>query len=83
VLVYALALTLVLVFPGIGLTGDPAMTGASAMTRGDKSIPTLDGKPPLVIGHRGASGYLPEHTLEAYQLGEDMGSGLDGLLPKA
>jgi glycerophosphoryl diester phosphodiesterase len=23
---------------------------------------TLDGKRPLVIGHRGASGYLPEHT---------------------
>src|SRR5918998_868400 len=23
---------------------------------------------PLVIGHRGASGYLPEHTLEAYAL---------------
>ena len=29
---------------------------------------TLDGKPPLVIGHRGASGYLPEHTLESYRL---------------
>src|SRR2546426_12299357 len=27
-----------------------------------------DMKPPLVIGHRGASGYLPEHTLEAYPL---------------
>ena len=25
-------------------------------------------KSPLVIGHRGASGYLPEHTLEAYAL---------------
>jgi glycerophosphoryl diester phosphodiesterase len=24
--------------------------------------------PPLVIAHRGASGYLPEHTLEAYAL---------------
>lgn len=28
---------------------------------------TLDGRPPLVIGHRGASGYLPEHTLESYR----------------
>lgn len=28
---------------------------------------TLDGGAPLVIGHRGASGYLPEHTLESYQ----------------
>lgn len=29
---------------------------------------TLNGQAPLVIGHRGASGELPEHTLEAYQL---------------
>jgi glycerophosphoryl diester phosphodiesterase len=29
---------------------------------------TLEGYPPYVIGHRGASGELPEHTLEAYQL---------------
>jgi glycerophosphoryl diester phosphodiesterase len=35
---------------------------------------TLDGKPPLVIGHRGASGYLPEHTLEAYKLAIEQGA---------
>ncbi|WP_421656302.1 glycerophosphodiester phosphodiesterase family protein [Leptothermofonsia sp. ETS-13] len=29
---------------------------------------TLNGQSPIVIGHRGASGELPEHTLEAYQL---------------
>lgn len=29
-------------------------------------FPTLDGKPPLVVAHRGASGYLPDHTLEGY-----------------
>jgi glycerophosphoryl diester phosphodiesterase len=29
---------------------------------------------PLVIGHRGASGYLPEHTLEAYALAIQMGA---------
>ena len=28
---------------------------------------TLSGDTPLVIGHRGASGMLPEHTLEAYR----------------
>lgn len=28
----------------------------------------------LVIGHRGASGHRPEHTLEAYQLAIDMGA---------
>lgn len=28
---------------------------------------TLNGQEPIVIGHRGASGVLPEHTLEAYR----------------
>jgi len=35
---------------------------------------TLDGNPPLVIAHRGASGYLPESTLEAYQRAIDLGA---------
>lgn len=29
---------------------------------------------PIVIGHRGASGYRPEHTLESYQLAIEMGA---------
>jgi glycerophosphoryl diester phosphodiesterase len=29
---------------------------------------------PLVIGHRGASGYRPEHTLEGYRLAAGMGA---------
>jgi glycerophosphoryl diester phosphodiesterase len=29
---------------------------------------------PLVIAHRGASGHRPEHTLEAYRLGIEMGA---------
>lgn len=33
-----------------------------------------DVKSPLVIGHRGASGYLPEHTLEAYALAIELGA---------
>jgi glycerophosphoryl diester phosphodiesterase len=35
---------------------------------------TLDGKPPLVIAHRGASGYRPEHTLAAYTLAIELGA---------
>ncbi|WP_020161215.1 glycerophosphodiester phosphodiesterase [Methylobacter marinus] len=31
-------------------------------------------KVPIVIGHRGASGYLPEHTLEGYALAIEMGA---------
>jgi glycerophosphoryl diester phosphodiesterase len=35
---------------------------------------TLDGKPPLVIAHRGASGHRPEHTLASYALAIEMGA---------
>lgn len=35
---------------------------------------TLDGKPPIIIAHRGASGYLPEHTIEAYKLAIEQGA---------
>ncbi len=34
---------------------------------------TLDGRRPLVIAHRGASGYFPEETIEAYRLAIAMG----------
>ncbi len=34
---------------------------------------TLNGGAPLVIAHRGASGYFPEETLEAYRLAIPMG----------
>lgn len=37
-------------------------------------LPTLSGSPPLVIAHRGASGYLPEHTLAAYMLAIEQGA---------
>ena len=36
--------------------------------------PTLYGQRPIVIGHRGASGYRPEHTLASYQLAIDLGA---------
>jgi glycerophosphoryl diester phosphodiesterase len=35
---------------------------------------TLDGAAPVVIAHRGASGYRPEHTLESYALAIEMGA---------
>jgi glycerophosphoryl diester phosphodiesterase len=43
-------------------------SGAGALLK------TLNGTPPLVVGHRGAGGYLPEHTLEAYSLAIDQGA---------
>ena len=38
------------------------------------SFNTLNGQTPIVIAHRGASGLLPEHTLEAYQLAMEQGA---------
>lgn len=36
--------------------------------------PTLIGANPIVIAHRGASGYLPEHTIEGYTKAIEMGA---------
>src|SRR3954462_10671992 len=38
------------------------MTGSAAMTT------------PIIIGHRGASGHRPEHTLAGYRLAAEMGA---------
>jgi len=34
----------------------------------DPTYPTLTGARPIVIGHRGACGYRPEHTLASYEV---------------
>ena len=39
----------------------------------------MSGAPPLVIAHRGASGYLPEHTLQSYQKAIELGADFIGL----
>ena len=41
---------------------------AAAAPQASAAWNTLDGAAPIVIGHRGAAGYLPEHTLEGYAL---------------
>jgi glycerophosphoryl diester phosphodiesterase len=51
-------------------------TAASNATGGDRARGadrSGDGRP-LVIAHRGASGYRPEHTLASYELGARMGA---------
>jgi glycerophosphoryl diester phosphodiesterase len=61
-------------FPG---TGDKVRDAAAANIVRSPDNPdllkqptfkTLDGKAPLVIGHRGASGERPEHTLASYKV---------------
>jgi glycerophosphoryl diester phosphodiesterase len=38
------------------------------------AMESMQGTVPLVIGHRGASGLLPEHTLESYALAIELGA---------
>lgn len=53
-----------------------AVVPALALTAcgGGDGFPTLQGDKPLVIGHRGASGYLPDHTLEGYRKAIELGA---------
>ena len=53
----------------IGLTVIGATTGCAIV-----DWPRDDERRPIVIGHRGASGYLPEHTLAAYALAIELGA---------
>ncbi|MBC2903499.1 glycerophosphodiester phosphodiesterase [Streptomyces cupreus] len=53
----------------LGLSGTARAAGSGYGGGGVKSLPK-----PTIIGHRGASGYRPEHTLGAYQLALDLGA---------
>lgn len=57
--------------------GGMALAAAATTTLSAQRTPrwrTLDGKQPLVLGHRGACGYLPEHTLESYRRAIELGA---------
>ena len=61
--------------PIAALAAALCLAGCSAPGGGAAArLPTLDGQPPLVVAHRGASGYLPEETLEAYARAIDLGA---------
>ena len=49
-------------------------TGCTAFTTSPPALRPERVPEPLVIAHRGASGYLPEHTLEAYALAIEQGA---------
>ena len=57
-----------------GLVTTLAATLVACGGNDDSPYPTLSGDKPLVIGHRGAAGYLPDHTLEGYKRGIEMGA---------
>ena len=66
----------------LGAIGAATLLALAACGGGDStpapsfSMPfkTLNSTQPIVVGHRGASGVLPEHTIEAYARAIDMGA---------
>jgi glycerophosphoryl diester phosphodiesterase len=56
------------------LVASVALAAAPALPQPRWPHPTLNGESPLVIAHRGASGYRPEHTLAAYELAIEQGA---------
>jgi len=68
----ALTVLLVLGLVPAALADPPAGVPVGDARGTTRRLP-LPGEP-LVIAHRGASGYLPEHTLAAYELAIDLGA---------
>ena len=60
------------------VVGALCSTGVLALFSGgacaDESARTLDGKPALIIGHRGLPGFVPEETQPSYELAADLGA---------
>jgi glycerophosphoryl diester phosphodiesterase len=63
--------TLLTTLAPVGLMAVAVIAGCSSLAPLPPRM--LDGHVPLVIAHRGASGYLPENTPEAYQRAIDLG----------
>ena len=63
-------------FALVALSALPALLALAACggSDDDTTYATLDGRAPIVIGHRGASGSRPEHTLESYRLAIEQGA---------
>ena len=58
---------------GVALAAVLALAGCASSGHGVR-FATLHGDKPLIIGHRGAAGYLPDHTLEGYKKAIAMGA---------
>ncbi|MDO4264653.1 MAG: glycerophosphodiester phosphodiesterase family protein, partial [Deinococcus sp.] len=60
-------------------SADGRLLEAPIATPNLAGLPTLNGKNPVVVGHRGSSGTRPEHTLAAYR--EAIAGGADFIEP--
>lgn len=68
----AVAAVLLAMLPPVAAESTPVgLDSVSAIEAARRTRPGLE---PIVIGHRGASGYRPEHTLASYRLAADLGA---------
>lgn len=56
------------------LMGFFVLAACAPQDQAPETYPALSGEPPIIIAHRGASGDLPEHTIEAYTLALQQGA---------
>src|ERR1700738_3751538 len=56
------------------LTSSMASAQTGPAPAGAKNFLTLDGKPPLILGHRGLPGLVPEETEASYDLAAALGT---------
>ncbi len=64
------AVSIGMLLPTASFADNALSRGASDDRRADRNKPAI----PILIAHRGASGYLPEHTLEGYALAIELGA---------
>ena len=68
----ALLLALVVTLAAAACGGDDDDDAAAPTTT--TAAPAIEAEPPLVIGHRGASGHFPDNTLEGIRGAADLGA---------
>ncbi|MGW9432083.1 glycerophosphodiester phosphodiesterase family protein, partial [Streptomyces decoyicus] len=59
---------------GAAVFGTAGQASAAQASAGRRAGVPQELPVPLIVGHRGASGYRPEHTFGSYQLALDMGA---------
>ncbi|GAA1600672.1 glycerophosphodiester phosphodiesterase [Kribbella hippodromi] len=72
----ALAVAAAVIVPQVAPASGPAASGPTASAQAADSPAVSTGKRDdfVIVGHRGASGYRPEHTLASYELAARMGA---------
>lgn len=70
----ALVAAAALVVPAATATATPAASPEKSQSSGNPGYREKNMADPLVLAHRGASGYRPEHTLAAYDLAVEQGA---------